>query len=139
MKPFLLCIAIITLSLPVREIFHLKEVNSLCAQSLISSLVGISQKSVKQEQDSKKTPVRWAERARKYTCHFCWKAFVVRRDWEGHINSVHLKSKPFRCHICSWSSAHRGELQKHVKKCTHMYGHLTKTSPIEQERIVTDF
>lgn len=113
----------------VRQMVQLEEINPLDTHddSLVSSLCRISdQKQVKAEPDLKKTPPKWAERARKYSCHFCWKTFVVKRDWEGHINSVHLRAKPFRCHICSWSSAHRGELQKHVKKCARLYGHLVR-------------
>lgn len=132
---------LLLLSLPVRDIILLKDLHSVSSHSLDQSLHSLKQKPVKRELESKKTPLKWAERARKYTCHFCWKAFVVRRDWEGHINSVHLKAKPFHCHVCSWSSAHRGELQKHVRRCSHIYDHLVKQSDVHQEQdaSVVDF
>ncbi|GFO13395.1 Zinc finger protein 454 [Plakobranchus ocellatus] len=43
-----------------------------------------------------KGPPRWADRARKFSCYICEKSFVANRDLEGHINSVHLKCKPFQ-------------------------------------------
>ncbi|KAH9519494.1 hypothetical protein Btru_002859 [Bulinus truncatus] len=92
--------------------------NTLSAHFHVANSVGIDQKTMNHQLEIKKAPLKWAERARKFTCQFCQKTFVVRRDWEGHINSMHLKAKPFRCDACSWSSSHRGELQKHLKKCS---------------------
>lgn len=110
---------------------HLEEIKhplDIHDDNLVTGLFVDDQKAARVQQELKKAAPKWAERARKFTCHFCLKSFVVKRDWEGHINSIHLKAKPFRCYICSWGSAHRGELQKHVKKCSRMYGHLTEIS-----------
>ena len=112
----------------VRQIVHLEDINALenhddnLMTSLYGHMSGGSTKSAKADAESKKTHPKWTERARNYSCNFCWKTFVVKRDWEGHVNSIHLKAKPFKCHICSWSSSHRGELQKHIKKCASQYG-----------------
>lgn len=101
------------MSLPV----ELKEDCALSTHFLVSRCV----KPLSQHVELKRPPIKWSERTRKYTCEFCQKAFVVKRDWEGHINSIHLKAKPFRCDACSWSSSHRGELQKHFKKCAFQF------------------
>lgn len=114
----------------LEEIKHPLDVHD---DSLVSSLLDMDEKS-KGQQDLKKIAPKWTERPRKFSCHFCMKSFVVKRDWEGHINSIHLKAKPFRCYICSWSSSHRGELQKHVKRCAQMYGHLTDISTAQQSQ-----
>lgn len=124
------------LLLAVRQMVKLEEIKhplDVHDDSLVSSLLDMDEKS-KGQQDLKKIAPKWTERPRKFSCHFCMKSFVVKRDWEGHINSIHLKAKPFRCYICSWSSSHRGELQKHVKRCAQMYGHLTDISTAQQSQ-----
>lgn len=84
-------------------------------------------------QDLVKTPPKWKERSRNFTCGLCYKSFVVKRDLEGHVNSVHLKVKPFHCQFCDWRSSHKGELQKHVKKCAMVYGDMKPQSTIKSE------
>ena len=78
----------------VRPIVHLEEINALeghddnLMTNLYGHLPGGSTKSDRADPDTKRTHPKWTDRARKYSCSYCWKSFVVRRDWEGHVNSI---------------------------------------------------
>ena len=98
----------------VREVVHGQNFGmTLTGQKQTASI------SMSDAQDTNRyLPKRWAERARRFICYMCSKTFVVRRDLEEHVNSVHLKAKPFQCPHCSWMSSYKGAWQKHMKVCS---------------------
>lgn len=60
----------------------------------------------------------WKRRIKKHTCRFCGKGFVLRQDHDGHVNCVHLKTKPYVCDKCQASFANKRYLVDHKKRCT---------------------
>ena len=52
---------------------------------------------------------------RKYSCSKCSKSFYGKRDLYTH-NRIHTGEKPFKCHICSYACAIKGNLTKHMKR-----------------------
>ena len=100
-------------------VLHLNTLES--HEDLAINLCKMGAATVKEDIMDKRSRSKWADRAKRFQCQYCWKSFVVKRDCEGHVNAVHLKVKPFTCEFCNWSSGHRGELQKHVKKCQVMF------------------
>lgn len=59
----------------------------------------------------------WKRRRKNYVCRFCHKRFVLQQDCDGHINAVHLKTKPYICNSCNCGFAYRRYLADHKKKC----------------------
>ncbi|XP_076460739.1 uncharacterized protein LOC143293577 isoform X31 [Babylonia areolata] len=59
----------------------------------------------------------WRRRRKNYVCNFCNKRFVLQQDCDGHINAVHLKTKPYICDVCNCGFAYRRYLADHKKKC----------------------
>lgn len=48
-----------------------------------------------------------------YPCTLCAKPFMVRQDLESHVNSVHLKLRPYACAACGKASGHPRFLVRH--------------------------
>ena len=67
--------------------------------------------------DMVKGPKQWKERPKNFKCEYCDKAFVVRRDWLGHLNSVHLKQRPYSCSNCQANFANYKCWKSHTKNC----------------------
>lgn len=51
------------------------------------------------------------------TCRFCGKKFHNRSDCMGHINSVHLNTRPYVCKHCAVSYSYRQSLNRHLLCC----------------------
>lgn len=69
----------------------------------------------------KNITTEWARRSKKYTCEFCEKSFVLKRDYSGHVNAAHLFERPFTCERCKRSFAGRKTLNNHKKTCAFYY------------------
>lgn len=56
---------------------------------------------------------------KKYTiiCELCGKGFMDRSNLDGHINSKHMSSKPYKCSKCNASFSWISNLRRHRKKC----------------------
>lgn len=52
-----------------------------------------------------------------HMCTFCDKKFQNRSDCKGHINSVHLNTKPFVCKHCTLGYSYRQSLSRHLVNC----------------------
>lgn len=53
----------------------------------------------------------------RFPCPQCDKKFILSVDMHSHLNSVHLKIKPFRCDICNKTLAHRRSLKPGRHSC----------------------
>ncbi|XP_055895494.1 zinc finger and BTB domain-containing protein 43-like isoform X21 [Biomphalaria glabrata] len=53
----------------------------------------------------------------KHSCSFCGKKFNNRSDCVGHVNSVHLNTKPFICKYCTMSYSYKQSLNRHLLSC----------------------
>lgn len=61
----------------------------------------------------------WKKRRKNYSCRFCGKDFVLQQDRDGHMNAVHLKTKPYKCESCLVRFANKRYLVEHKKRnCT---------------------
>ena len=52
---------------------------------------------------------------RQYPCSKCSKSFYGKRDLYTH-NRIHTGEKPYKCHICTYACAIKGNLTKHMKR-----------------------
>ncbi|BFY98314.1 hypothetical protein BsWGS_01349 [Bradybaena similaris] len=52
-----------------------------------------------------------------FTCQYCGKLCISRRDLSGHTNAVHLKIKPFVCELCGRGFSYNRNLHVHKKVC----------------------
>lgn len=50
-------------------------------------------------------------------CEICHKTFASRRVLAGHINSKHLKSKPYVCPFCLKGFSYKTSMDHHKKTC----------------------
>ena len=53
--------------------------------------------------------------SRIYTCSDCDKVYCSKRDLRNHLNSKHLKLKPFKCDQCPAAFTARPSLGYHIK------------------------
>ncbi|XP_076460731.1 uncharacterized protein LOC143293577 isoform X25 [Babylonia areolata] len=52
------------------------------------------------------------------TCEFCGRTFSSTRDCLGHVNSAHLKLKPYVCDLCQRAFHGKKTLNNHRKTCS---------------------
>lgn len=64
----------------------------------------------------------WKRRSKKHACRFCGKGFVLQQDRDGHVNAVHLKTKPYGCDVCHMSFANKRYLVEHKKSHLELVG-----------------
>lgn len=50
-------------------------------------------------------------------CGLCQKTFASRRLLAGHMNSKHLKAKPYVCPFCSKGFSYKTSVDYHKKTC----------------------
>ncbi|XP_028967576.1 gastrula zinc finger protein XlCGF67.1 [Galendromus occidentalis] len=50
-----------------------------------------------------------------HRCAYCLKLYATRRILEIHINTVHLKQRPYPCCICHQTFTQRGTLNRHLR------------------------
>ncbi|XP_055895432.1 zinc finger and SCAN domain-containing protein 4-like isoform X12 [Biomphalaria glabrata] len=54
-------------------------------------------------------------------CELCQKTFASRRLLSGHMNSKHLKAKPYVCPHCSKGFSYKTSLDYHLKTCQPVF------------------
>ncbi|BFY98316.1 hypothetical protein BsWGS_01347 [Bradybaena similaris] len=59
-----------------------------------------------------------------HVCGICSKAFVNSRILMGHVNSVHLNIKPYKCLYCSKRFSYKNNVDVHAKTCSYQFGRL---------------
>ena len=62
---------------------------------------------------------KWKDRKKSFPCEYCNKSFVVYRDYEGHVNSFHLKLRPFLCSVCNIGFANIKCFHAHKALCQY--------------------
>ena len=50
-----------------------------------------------------------------YICETCDKSFAANQNLKTHINTVHMKLKPFKCDYCDSSFGRKSNIQNHIK------------------------
>ncbi|KAG5669674.1 hypothetical protein PVAND_017557 [Polypedilum vanderplanki] len=109
--------------------------NAETIEILLSESLDISQKSLKDNQELKKsknvpcstcgkvfssiTTCKAHEKTHldtKYYCDLCGSSFKVKAYLTSHVQKVHLKLKRFKCSMCEEAFIHRELLNYHVKK-----------------------
>uniref|UniRef100_A0ABD2XQN9 C2H2-type domain-containing protein n=1 Tax=Trichogramma kaykai TaxID=54128 RepID=A0ABD2XQN9_9HYME len=53
-------------------------------------------------------------RSKPYECEICHKSYCHKDTLKSHINLVHVRSKLFECEICHKSFGYQSELKRHV-------------------------
>jgi len=56
-------------------------------------------------------------RKKSVSCSYCDKKFWNKSDCHGHINSQHLKLKPFVCRKCAQTFSYKQSLKSHEMFC----------------------
>ena len=61
--------------------------------------------------------LKWQEKkaSRNFVCTDCNKIYATNKDLQNHINSVHLKLRPFKCEQCPSAFTQKVSLNSHVK------------------------
>lgn len=67
--------------------------------------------------DSTDRSMTEGNRKKAVECQYCLKRFWNKADCQGHINTQHLKLKPFICRKCSVSFSYKQSLKSHELLC----------------------
>lgn len=51
-------------------------------------------------------------------CEICHKTYADSKCLKKHMQAVHSKLRPYKCHICSHMSARKAMLQAHMRQHT---------------------
>ena len=59
----------------------------------------------------------------RYSCLSCDKKFHLGTDLQSHVNTVHLRVKPFKCDVCNTSLSYERSRARHVCRPREVPGH----------------
>lgn len=117
---FLYTVLIIAVFLPFQTMVLLINVDFSCAVCGVRHLMGLDglEGLVSVPVFSGEDVNDGLDCAKKYfSCTYCRKNYWNKADCLGHINSQHLKRKPYICKVCSVPFSYKQSLKRHEQSC----------------------